>query len=149
MKESAGTLLYRTGEREVEVLLVHPSGTYNRHRPWGIPKGIPEAGETLEKAAVRETWEETGIVAGKLHPLGSIEYKSGRKRVHCFVGVAGEADPKCASWEVDRAEFVPLSLARSLIHPDQSTFLDRFESWLRCAAIASPDVSHPAAASLP
>ncbi len=30
MKESAGTLLYRQGENGLEVLLIHPSGNYNR-----------------------------------------------------------------------------------------------------------------------
>jgi len=41
-------------------------------------------------------------------------------------GAAREADaPRCASWEVDRAEFVPMDRAREIIHPDQLPFLDR------------------------
>ena len=39
MKESAGTLIYQLGEQGLEVLLVHPSGNYNRHAAWSIPKG--------------------------------------------------------------------------------------------------------------
>src|SRR5262245_39759061 len=35
MKQSSGTLLYRRAERGLEVLLVHPSGNYNRRAPWG------------------------------------------------------------------------------------------------------------------
>jgi predicted NUDIX family NTP pyrophosphohydrolase len=127
MKESSGILLYRQGPAGLEVLLVHPSGAYNRHAPWGIPKGIPDAGETdLEATARRETLEETGLVAGPLVALGSMDYRKSRKRVHCFAGPAPEGmAPTTASWEIDQAEFMPLEKARALIHPDQAVFLDR------------------------
>lgn len=129
MIESAGTLLYRKTDAGLEVLLVHPSGNYNRRAPWGIPKGVPEAGEELEAAARRETLEETGVRAGKLLPLGSINYRKSRKRVHAFAGAApADAEPACCSWEVDRAEFVSLERARELIHPDQLPLLDRLEA---------------------
>jgi predicted NUDIX family NTP pyrophosphohydrolase len=125
MKESAGTLLYRRGDHGLEVLLVHPSGNYNRRAPWGIPKGLPEAGESLEAAARRETLEETGVASGALVPLGHIDYTKSRKRVHCFAGAApSDVEPRCASWEIDRAEFVPLDRARELIHPEQAVFID-------------------------
>ena len=42
-KLSSGTLLYRTVNGALEVLLVHPAGNYNRRAPWGIPKGEPGA----------------------------------------------------------------------------------------------------------
>jgi predicted NUDIX family NTP pyrophosphohydrolase len=126
MKQSAGTLLYRDGLDGLEVLLVHPSGNYNRKAPWGIPKGIPDEGETLEAAARRETLEETGVHAGDLVPLGSITYTKSRKEIHAFAGPAPpEAEPRCASWEVDQARFVPLEDARRLIHPEQAVFLER------------------------
>ena len=134
MKESAGTLLYRLRDGQLEVLLVHPSGNYNRRAPWSIPKGIPEEGEPLEAAARRETHEETGVLPEDLFSLGSIEYQKSRKRVSCFGGPApADATPRCASWEVDRAEFVPLEQARQLIHPDQRPFLDRL-----CEKLAAP-----------
>src|SRR5947209_15464737 len=75
VKKSAGTLLYRQGADGLEVLIVHPSGGYNRNKPWSIPKGIPDPGEDdLAATARRETWEETGVRAGELAPLGSITY---------------------------------------------------------------------------
>lgn len=135
MKESAGTLLYRHRSGRLEVLLVHPSGNYNRRAPWSIPKGIPDEGEPLEAAARRETREETGLTAGELAPLGSICYRKSRKRIHGFAGpCAADAAPCCASWEVDRAEFVSLEQARGLIHPDQLPFLDRLEALLKSAS---------------
>ncbi len=110
---------------------MHPSGNYNRGKPWGIPKGLPDEGETLEDAARRETLEEAGVSAGKLESLGSILYKKSRKEVHGFAGPApADADPRCASWEVDGAEFLPLAEARRRIHPDQAPFLDRLEKLL-------------------
>ncbi len=125
MKQSAGTLLYRQGDQGLEVLLVHPSGNYNRRAPWSIPKGVPDAGESLEAAARRETLEETGIFAGELHPLGFIDYTRSRKRVHAFYGPWPQGDPGCGSWEVDQAKFLPLEDARKLIHFDQRVLLDR------------------------
>lgn len=127
MRESSGTLLYRQGKDGLEVLLVHPSGSYNRHAPWSIPKGEANRGETdLETTAHRETEEETGVAAGPLESLGFIDYKKSRKRVHCFTGPApADADARPTSWEVDKACFVTLEEARELLHPDQVPFLDR------------------------
>ena len=127
MKQSSGTLLYRTGAGGLEVLLVHPSGNYNRRAPWGIPKGVPDEGESMEDAARRETREETGvIVVGELTPLGYIDYTRSQKRVHCFAGPApADAAPTLASWEVDGAKFVPIEQARQWMHHDQVIFLDR------------------------
>jgi 8-oxo-dGTP pyrophosphatase MutT (NUDIX family) len=125
MKQSAGTLLYRWGDAGLEVLLVHASGAYNRRAPWGIPKGLLEPDEEMQATARRETLEETGVRAGELAYLGSMEYKRSRKRIHCFAGPAPEAArPRPSSWEVDGAELVTLSRARELIHPDQAVFLD-------------------------
>ena len=105
---------------------MHPSGAYNRRSPWSIPKGLPEPGESLEQAAVRETEEETGVRAGDVFSLGAISYTRSRKTVHCYAGsVSPETVARCASWEVDRAEFLPVNEARSVLHPDQCPFIDR------------------------
>jgi predicted NUDIX family NTP pyrophosphohydrolase len=127
MKQSAGTLLYRQGQAGLEVLLVHPSGAYNRHAPWSIPKGEIDADETdPEATARRETLEEVDVRAGDLINFGHIDYRKSRKRVHCFAGAApADAAPRTASWEVDQARFVTLVEARTLLHPDQVPFLDR------------------------
>jgi predicted NUDIX family NTP pyrophosphohydrolase len=132
MKRSAGTLLYRKTSKDLEVLLVHPSGNYNRRAPWGIPKGEPDSGEALEDAARRETREETGIaVTGPLVPLESITYAKSKKEVYGYAGPAPEGqEPTCASWEIDGARFLTLEEARKRIHPDQAPFLDRLERLL-------------------
>ena len=51
---SAGLLVHRRMPHGPEVLLVHPGGPWWRSRDlaaWSVPKGLPEAGETLEAAA--------------------------------------------------------------------------------------------------
>jgi predicted NUDIX family NTP pyrophosphohydrolase len=133
MRQSAGTLLYRDGPQGVEVLIVHPSGAYNRRAPWSIPKGEPgkDEADNLEATARRETLEETGVTAGELVPLGDMIYRKSRKQVHCFAGPApADAAPRLSSWEIDQARFVPLAEARELIHPDQAVFLDRLVAHL-------------------
>ncbi len=139
-KESSGTVLYRDAADGLEVLLVHPSGNYNRRAPWGLPKGQPDPGEDLEAAARRETVEETGIIAGDLAPLGFVDYTRSKKRVHAFAGRAPDgAAPRCASWEVDKVEFIELSRARRIIHPDQAAFLDRLVQLLSGGAASTAD----------
>jgi predicted NUDIX family NTP pyrophosphohydrolase len=128
---SAGVLLYRKTNDTTEVLLVHPSGNYNRRAPWSIPKGLPDTDEGLEAAARRECREETGVEAADLVDLGFADYQKSRKRIYCFAGQAPvSAEPRCASWEVDRAEFLPFDEAWQVIHPDQRVFLERLQQQL-------------------
>ncbi|MBV8757132.1 MAG: NUDIX domain-containing protein [Deltaproteobacteria bacterium] len=131
-KLSSGTVLYRYVEGTIEVLLVHPSGNYNRRAPWGIPKGAPNADETLEATALRETLEETGLeVKGPLTDLGFVDYTRSKKRVHAYAAQAPDgAVPRCASWEVDKVEFIEITRARRVIHPDQAVLLDRLQRHL-------------------
>ena len=135
MKQAAGLLLYRRKADVLEVLLVHPSGNYNRKAPWSLPKGLPDEGESLLDAAIRETREEAGVSADAhrdaLIPLGHIDYTRSRKRVHAFALEAPpDAAPHPASWEIDLVEFFPLDEAQKLIHPDQKAFLNRLAELL-------------------
>ena len=65
--------------------------TRSRRIEWCVPKGHPEGDETIEQAAVREVFEETGINAEIITALGSIEYtfsagnKLIEKTVHHFL----------------------------------------------------------------
>jgi predicted NUDIX family NTP pyrophosphohydrolase len=145
-KVASGTVLYRYVEGSVEVLLVHPAGNYNRRAPWGIPKGAPDEGEALEAAARRETREETGLdIEGPLVDLGHVDYTRSKKRVHGYAARAPEgARPRCASWEVDKVEFIEITRARRVIHPDQAALLDRLERHLG-ASDGSPSVEKTSA----
>lgn len=62
-----------------------------RSRIWALPKGTPDAGETIEETALREVREETGLEVEIEAPLGEIEYWFSRsserihKRVHFYL----------------------------------------------------------------
>ena len=132
MKQSAGILLYTAAPEGVRVLLVHPSGAYNRNAPFGIPKGEPNSGEELETTARREVREETGVdVRGDMTSLGYIDYTKTRKRIHAWAAPMPDgAIPKCASWEIDKAQMFTLDDARKAIHRDQAAFIDRLAAAL-------------------
>lgn len=84
---SAGGVVHRSVEGRIEILLVHRRSP----RLWALPKGTPDAGETLEETALRETREETGIAVEIEAPLRSIRYFFVRgstrfhKTVHFFL----------------------------------------------------------------
>jgi 8-oxo-dGTP pyrophosphatase MutT (NUDIX family) len=58
----------------------------HRRQPnlWALPKGTPNAGETLEETALRETREETGLRVEIEAPIRAISYVfvRGRTRFH-------------------------------------------------------------------
>ena len=128
-KTSAGCLVRAAFPEGKRFLLVHPSGNYNRHAPWSIPKGELDPGESPEACAVRETAEETGIQCRILEPLGETVYRKSRKKILAFLAEptapVSSAILEPASWEVDRVEFLTEGEAREKIHPDQALFLDR------------------------
>lgn len=54
--------------------------TRSQRIDWCVPKGHPEGDETLEAAAIREVFEETGIHAEIILNLGFINYEFGAGR---------------------------------------------------------------------
>ena len=66
---SAGGVVLREGEAGIEMATVSP-----REGVLALPKGHPEAGETLEQAATREVREETGLTAEPVERLGQVRY---------------------------------------------------------------------------
>ena len=136
MKQSAGLLLYRVTQAGLFVVVVHPSGPYNAKAAWGLPKGEPDGFETLEMTARREVLEEVGVVIpGPVHPLGFVDYQKSKKRVTAFAAeLPLDQVPRCASWEIDRCELVPVDAARKVLHVDQVAFLDRLIKYLALRA---------------
>jgi len=68
--------------RRRELFVCYATGTPR----WDLPKGIREQHESPVDAAVRETWEETGLLLSpnQLQDLGDFAYLPG-KRLHLFV----------------------------------------------------------------
>ena len=150
-KFSAGLLMFRKCDAEVQVFLVHPGGPFWKKKDegaWSIPKGEYEAGEDPLAAAKREFQEETGINPdGEFISLDRIKQPSGK--VITAWAFEGDCSPKAIrsntfsmEWppksghkqefpEVDRADWFNLDDARKRILKGQTGFLDRLMARLR------------------
>jgi predicted NUDIX family NTP pyrophosphohydrolase len=146
-KVSAGLLLYRKTNGELEFLLVHLGGPFWAKKDdgaWFLPKGEVNPEEDEKAAAIREFQEETGLEVDPASPLislGTVKHKSG-KLVHAWA-MAGDCDlgtvhsntfevewpPKSGKKqtfpEIDRAAFFTLAAAEKKMHPTEFEFLTR------------------------
>ena len=147
---SAGVLLFRHGDRGIEVLLIKPGGPYWRGKDagaWMIPKGAVEQGEVPAEAALREFEEETGTrLTAVPFPLAKIK-QSGGKWVEAFA-LEGDLDADAVSsndfemeWplrsgklerfpEVEQARWMNLEEARAMMLPSQLPLLDALQKKL-------------------
>ena len=150
---SAGLVLYRKRDGQLEIFLAHPGGPFFTHKDdghWTIPKGEVESGEDMLATAIREVEEETGLVIenrANFIELGSIKQKGG-KIVHGWgVEYSGPEPGPCKSnvfhmeWpigsgqmkafpEVDRAEFFPLDTAKVKVKSTQVPLVERLAAIL-------------------
>jgi 8-oxo-dGTP pyrophosphatase MutT (NUDIX family) len=84
---SAGGVAFRVYDSETEVAIVSVKPSLR----WQLPKGLIDAGESEEQAAVREVREEAGIECTLLEKIETVEYwyfaqnKGERVRYHKFV----------------------------------------------------------------
>lgn len=140
---SAGLLVYRRGPGGPEVLLVHPGGPFWRGRglaAWSVPKGLPEPGEALEAAAVREFREETGLEPPPPGIALTPVRTAAGKTIHCWMAEADldlanfHSAPFELEWpprsgrrleapEADAARYFGEADALAHIHPGQRAIL--------------------------
>jgi 8-oxo-dGTP pyrophosphatase MutT (NUDIX family) len=100
---SAGVVCIDTNSFDnPRIVMVKPSNEFGYKT--AFPKGRVEAGESVVKAAVRETYEETGLVAEVLSHLGDYKTSSGITRL--YVGRIRDGHPLLAQWETDGVLFV-------------------------------------------
>lgn len=88
---------------------------------WTLPKGTPNAGETLEQTALREVGEETGLEVRITDELDSIEYwfvQRGtriHKTVHYFLMEPTGGDLARHDHEFDQVRWVAFADAPTLL----------------------------------
>jgi len=143
-KQSAGILLYRIVDGQLQVFLVHPGGPFFKNKDdssWSIPKGEFTDDENPLDAAKREFLEETGqIINGNFIELTPIQQKGG-KTVHAWA-VEGDIDHETIvsntfeiEWpprsgkkqsfpEIDRAAWFDLETAKVKINAAQAGLID-------------------------
>jgi 8-oxo-dGTP pyrophosphatase MutT (NUDIX family) len=105
---SSGGVIFRNANGDFEVALV------SRRNIWCLPKGLIEANETAEEAALREVQEETGLKGEIVSKIGEVSYSFFRKQryfktVHFyllrFVGGSMEAHDS----EMERVKWFPIA----------------------------------------
>jgi 8-oxo-dGTP pyrophosphatase MutT (NUDIX family) len=114
---SAGGVAFRHTDGTTQVVLIAVGGQ-NR---WQLPKGLVEAGEKPETAAVREAREEAGVETEVVEHIETIEYWYAgldkgekvrfHKRVHFYLLRYLSGSPSDHDWEVNDARWVPIDLA--------------------------------------
>ena len=133
---SAGILLYRRRDSDVEVFLVHPGGPYWARKDegaWSVPKGLVDAGEEELACAHREFKEETGFDVqggGRERDLGTFQLPGG-KRLHVWA-VEGDCDPAELNSNLFEIEWPPKS-GRTARFPevDRGGWFDRVAALLK------------------
>lgn len=114
---SAGGVVHRSEAGQIQIVLVH-----RREPPlWALPKGTPNAGETLAETAIRETREESGLAVEIEEPISAISYFFVHKRtrfhktVHFFLMRPTGGRLEDHDHEFDEASWFPLDDALELM----------------------------------
>jgi len=110
---AAGGLIVRRQAGQLEVALVHRPV----HQDWSYPKGKLEEGETLEDAAQREVFEETGLICRLLRFVGHTDYidRKGRPKVVAYWVMSAVAGTFVPNEEVDELRWVDVATAGRLL----------------------------------
>ncbi|BBX02322.1 NUDIX hydrolase [Mycolicibacterium moriokaense] len=148
-KLSAGLLLYRIVDGELQVLIGHPGGPFWARKDdgaWSIPKGEYTEGEDPWVAARREFQEELGKPAPDGPRIEFLPLKQPSGKVITAFAVRGDLDldgtfsntfemewPKGSGQirefpEIDRVGWFSVAQARSKLLKGQRPLLDRLVS---------------------
>ena len=128
---SAGAIILREVGGKLKIALAHHS---RGPKPWILPKGHVEEGESLEQAALREIYEEAGLDNVQLiKHLGTIMRESlksngdvEQKTIHFYLAYAlGESQSQAPSDQrfIEADWFSPEEAIQLLPHESEQTFL--------------------------
>jgi 8-oxo-dGTP pyrophosphatase MutT (NUDIX family) len=133
---SAGGVVYRiTGGIEIAICGRTSDGV------WGLPKGTPDPGETIEQTAIREVSEETGLEVHIVDKIGVVEYWFARegvryhKFVHHFLMQSTGGDTSQHDLEYDKVEWRPIEDAlRTLTFRNEANMVEKAREMIEAMA---------------
>lgn len=110
---SAGGVVLKEGPAGAEVVICGRDSD----GVWGLPKGTPSEGESLEEAAIREVSEETGLKVEIIKKIGVVEYWFAHggvryhKWVHHYLMRSTGGNTADHDSEYDRVKWLPIDEA--------------------------------------
>jgi 8-oxo-dGTP pyrophosphatase MutT (NUDIX family) len=125
---SAGGVVFRFRDDRLEIVLCGRTDL----DLWGLPKGTPNPGESIEDTAIREVTEETGLHVRIVAPIGTISYWFVRTRerlryhklVHHYLMVPIGGDLSLHDHEYDRvAWFAYEEALEHLTYPNEAAIV--------------------------
>jgi 8-oxo-dGTP pyrophosphatase MutT (NUDIX family)/phosphohistidine phosphatase SixA len=126
---AAGCVVWRPGDGEPDVLLVHRP----RYDDWSFPKGKLDPREDALGAAVREVGEETGLTVpiGPRLPDQHYTIDNGQPKTVAYWAARAPDDADISRYrpnvEIDDLAWAPVSVASAqLTHPRDAQLLDAF-----------------------
>lgn len=133
---SAGGVVYRlTPSLEVVICGRTSDGV------WGLPKGTPDDGETIEQTALREVSEETGLEVVIVNKIGVVEYWFARegvryhKWVHHFLMQSTGGDTSQHDLEYDKVEWRAVEDAlRTLTFRNEANMVEKAHEMIEAMA---------------
>lgn len=115
------------------ILLLRQEG-----KPWNLPGGHPEPGETLEQTVEREVYEETTVKIGTCQMIGYQEvFEDGMPKYHqarfaCLVERIDPMQPDPAKGKMHERMFVEPEKAMDFIpYPNIKPIIDEAVSWYK------------------
>jgi 8-oxo-dGTP pyrophosphatase MutT (NUDIX family) len=111
----AGCVVFRNDGADTQYLVVSSSDGLN----WVLPKGHIDPGENAATAAVRELWEEAGVVGEIVERLSIQHYQRGTKDVaiEYFLvretGATEAIEERVIRWESEPQAFELLTFAEA------------------------------------
>jgi 8-oxo-dGTP pyrophosphatase MutT (NUDIX family) len=127
---SAGAIILQEIDGELKIALAQHK---NKRKPWVMPKGHIEAGESIEQAALREIYEETGLQRVQLIKyLGVVLRESGKsngnivnKTIHYYLAYALKSDQEKKPSDSSFTEpgwFSPTEAIQLIQHEEERLF---------------------------